>query len=107
MDYDSVSAKCATVDASRVPDEPMTDLAARDRAESELGDVLFVLANIGRRWGINPEDALRRSNAKFSRRFQAIEAAMKAQGLCMKEATLVEMEAAYQAAKSQEKNKLS
>ena len=97
----------ATVDASRVPDEPMTDLAARDRAESELGDVLFVLANIGRRWGINPEDALRRSNAKFSRRFQAIEAAMKAQGLSMKEATLVEMEAAYQAAKSQEKNKLS
>ena len=73
----------------------------------ELGDVLFVLANIGRRWGINPEDALRRSNAKFSRRFQAIEAAMKAQGLSMKEATLVDMEAAYQAAKSQEKNKLS
>ena len=94
----------ATVDASRVPDEPMTDLAARDRAESELGDVLFVLANIGRRWGINPEDALRRSNAKFSRRFQAIEAAMKAQGLSMKEATLVEMEAAYQAAKTAEKS---
>ena len=94
----------ATVDASRVPDGPMTDLAARDRAESELGDVLFVLANIGRRWGINPEDALRRSNAKFSRRFQAIEAAMKAQGLSMKEATLAEMEAAYQAAKTAEKS---
>ena len=94
----------ATVDAARVPDEPMTDLEARDRAESELGDVLFVLANIGRRWGINPEDALRRSNAKFSRRFQAIEAAMKAQGLSMKEATLVEMEEAYQAAKAVEKS---
>ena len=94
----------ATVDAARVPDEPMSDLAARDRAESELGDVLFVLANIGRRWGINPEDALRRSNAKFTRRFQAIEAAMKAQGLSMKEATLVEMEEAYQAAKAAEKS---
>ncbi len=93
----------ATVDAVRVPDEPIQDLAARDRAESELGDVLFVLANIGRRWGINPEDALRRSNAKFSRRFQAIEAAMKEQGVAMKEATLLEMEQAYQAAKAREK----
>jgi len=93
----------ATVDAVRVPDEPIPDLAARDRAESELGDVLFVLANIGRRWGINPEDALRRSNAKFSRRFQAIETAMKAQGLSMKDASLVEMEQAYQAAKAKEK----
>jgi len=93
----------ATVDAVRVPDEPIPDLAARDRAESELGDVLFVLANIGRRWGINPEDALRRYNAKFSRRFQAIETAMKAQGLSMKDASLVEMEQAYQAAKAKEK----
>ena len=93
----------ATVDAVRVPDEPIPDLAARDRAESELGDVLFVLANIGRRWGINPEDALRQSNAKFSRRFQAIEAAMKAQGLSMKDASLVEMEQAYQVAKAKEK----
>jgi tetrapyrrole methylase family protein / MazG family protein len=93
----------ATVDAERVPDEPIQDLAARDRAESELGDVLFVLANIGRRWGINPEEALRKSNAKFSRRFQAIEAAMKEQGVAMKEATLVEMEQAYQAAKAREK----
>ena len=58
----------ATVDAARVEDEPMSDSAMRDRAESELGDVLFVLANIGRRWGINPEEALRKSNAKFSRR---------------------------------------
>jgi len=46
---------------------------------------------------------LRRSNAKFSRRFQAIEAAMNAQGLSMKDASLVEMEQAYQAAKAKEK----
>ncbi len=92
----------ATVDAARVPDEPWSDPVARDRAESELGDVLFVLANIGRRWGINPEEALRRSNTKFSRRFQAIEAAIKAQGQSMHDATLVEMEDAYQMAKRRE-----
>lgn len=92
----------ATVDAVRVEDLPMSDSGTRDRAESELGDVLFVLANIGRRWGINPEEALRRSNAKFSRRFKAIEAAMKAQGRTMRDATLIEMEEAYQQAKQQE-----
>jgi uncharacterized protein YabN with tetrapyrrole methylase and pyrophosphatase domain len=93
----------ATVDAVRVPDQPINDLETRERAESELGDVLFVLANVGRRWGINPEEALRKSNAKFTRRFQAIEAAMKSLGREMKEATLIEMEEAYQAAKAKEK----
>ncbi len=91
----------ATVDADRLPDEPMA-AALQDKAESELGDVLFVLANIGRRWGINPEEALRRSNAKFSRRFQAIEEAMKQNGRSMHDATLREMEDAYQAAKRRE-----
>jgi tetrapyrrole methylase family protein/MazG family protein len=86
-----------------VPDQPISDIATRERAESELGDVLFVLANVGRRWGINPEEALRKSNAKFTRRFQAIEAAMKAMGLEMKDASLIEMEEAYQAAKAKEK----
>lgn len=94
----------ATVDAVRVPDVPISDAASRDRAESELGDVLFVLANIGRRWGINPEEALRKTNAKFSRRFQAIEAALKSQGRAMRDATIIEMEDAYQAAKAKEKN---
>ncbi|MCA9012595.1 MAG: nucleoside triphosphate pyrophosphohydrolase [Planctomycetaceae bacterium] len=91
----------ATVDAEVIPDKPLGS-ALRDKAESELGDVLFVLANIGRRWGINPEEALRRSNAKFSRRFQAIEDAMKCIGRSMHDATLREMEDAYQAAKRRE-----
>jgi tetrapyrrole methylase family protein/MazG family protein len=92
----------ATVDADVIPDQPFSDPAIKDKAESELGDVLFVLANIGRRWGLNAEEALRRSNAKFSRRFQAIELAMKQIGRSMKDATLREMEDAYQAAKLRE-----
>ncbi len=93
----------AGVDSDRVPDEPIQDPAAKDRAESELGDLLFVLANIGRRWGINPEEALRKSNAKFSRRFKAIESAVAAQGKTLKDVSLIEMEEAYQAAKRKEK----
>ncbi|MFO0979888.1 MAG: nucleoside triphosphate pyrophosphohydrolase [Planctomycetaceae bacterium] len=93
----------AGVDSDRIPDEPIQDPAAKDRAESELGDLLFVLANIGRRWGINPEEALRKSNAKFSRRFKAIESAVAAQGKTLKDVSLIEMEEAYQAAKRKEK----
>lgn len=92
----------ASITPEVIPDHPIEDAAERARVESELGDVLFVLANIGRRWGINPEEALRKSNAKFSRRFQAIETAMKNKGRSMEEATLAEMEAAYQAEKSRE-----
>ncbi|MFN9718098.1 MAG: nucleoside triphosphate pyrophosphohydrolase [Planctomycetota bacterium] len=95
----------ASVDYEKVPDVPISDAEARDRAESELGDVLFVVANIARRWGINPEEALRKSNAKFSRRFMAIERAIAGQGRLIQEATLQEMEAAYQAAKAQESRK--
>lgn len=93
----------AGVDSDRVPDEPILDPAAKDRAESELGDLLFVLANIGRRWGINPEESLRKSNAKFSRRFKAIESAVAAQGKTLRDVSLIEMEEAYQAAKRKEK----
>ena len=92
----------ASVEGTPVPDEPIDDPARLDRVESELGDVLFVIANIARRWGINPEEALRRSNAKFSRRFQAIESRVRASGKTMDQVTLQEMEEHYQAAKREE-----
>lgn len=92
----------AEVHSAPIADEPITDPRQRQRVEAELGDVLFVLANIARRWGVNPEEALRHSNAKFARRFEAIEAAMRATGRSLDEATLIEMEEAYQAAKRRE-----
>jgi len=92
-------------DTAVVPDEPWTDAARRERAESELGDVLFAVANIARRWGINPEEALRKTNARFTRRFQAIESAVRQSGRTLQEVTLPEMELIYQAYKCQEKAK--
>lgn len=92
----------AGVEAEHVADEPIDDPARRDRIEDELGDVLFVMANIARRWGINPEEALRRSNRKFSQRFQAIERGLAAAGRTIQEATLPEMEEHYQRAKRRE-----
>ncbi|MDB5387156.1 MAG: MazG family protein [Planctomycetaceae bacterium] len=95
----------ASVEATQFPqDAPQAPDAARlNRMEDELGDVLFVVANIARRWGISPEDALRRSNDKFARRFQAIERQVISAGGTMRETSLEEMEAIYDAVKRQEK----
>ncbi len=100
---DELPSVTPSATAAPVADEPWTDAARRDRAESELGDVLFAVANIARRWGINPEEALRKTNARFSRRFQAIEAAVRQSGRTLQQVTLPEMEAIYQAYKLQEK----
>ncbi len=85
-----------------VPDQPIRCSKRKERVQNELGDVLFVLANIARRWGISPEEALRESNAKFGRRFQAIETAMNRAGVSMEDASLLQMEEAYQKAKRRE-----
>ena len=89
----------ATVDAPVVPDAAIDDLNRQSRVEDELGDILFVIANIARRWKINPEEALRRSNSKFERRFRYIEAQLASHGRTLADATLVEMEELYQQGK--------
>lgn len=92
----------ASVEETVIPDALVDDPQRLARIEGELGDVLFVLANIARRWGINPEEALRRSNRKFSERFRAIERRVAAAGKTLEETSLVEMERYYQDAKSRE-----
>jgi len=93
----------ADVDLPVEPDPPAFDPARQDRIEDELGDALFVLANIARRWHINPEEALRRSQRKFEHRVRYIEEQLKAKGKTWHDATLAEMEALYQQGKSSQK----
>ncbi|VAX02860.1 Nucleoside triphosphate pyrophosphohydrolase MazG [hydrothermal vent metagenome] len=54
-----------------------------DRVEDEMGDVLFVASNLARKIGVDPEVALRRANAKFERRFAAMEALAAAEGVSL------------------------
>ena len=93
----------ASVDGPRTEDEPVDDDARQERIEGELGDVLFVIANIARRWQVNPEEALRKSNAKFERRFRYIETRLREQGLDIRDATIHQMEELYQEGKRQER----
>jgi MazG family protein len=69
------------------------------RAEEEMGDLLFSIANLARKLGIEPESALRQANAKFSERFEALERAFDAQGRSIHDATLEEMETEWVKAK--------
>ena len=85
--------------------ELKAELAADDRekARAELGDVLFVVANIARTLDIDPEDALRATNAKFARRFRHIEQALAARGKTPELSDLAEMDALWDEAKAAEK----
>ena len=73
-----------------------------DSIEDELGDVLFSVVNLARKLGVDPEQALRRTNGKFERRFRSVEAAVRADNGQMEETSLDVMEAHWQAAKAQE-----
>ncbi|MAU45271.1 MAG: nucleoside triphosphate pyrophosphohydrolase [Yangia sp.] len=74
-----------------------------DHVEEEFGDLLFVMANLARHLDIDPEAALRAANAKFTRRFGEVEAALAAQGRRPEHSTLAEMDALWDAAKAREK----
>ena len=76
--------------------------ASPDRLEDEIGDLLFAVANLARHLKIDPENALRSTNAKFIRRFRAIEKALAGQNRTLAEASLDEMESLWQAAKAAE-----
>jgi ATP diphosphatase len=75
----------------------------RDRIEDEIGDLLFSVTNLARHFDIDPERALRRTNAKFERRFKAIEEALQKQDRSLNEASLDEMEELWVAAKMAER----
>ena len=75
----------------------------RDRIEDEIGDLLFSVTNLARHFSIDPEQALRRTNAKFERRFASVELALRSQGRSLNQASLDEMEELWVAAKRAER----
>ncbi|HEY1224916.1 MAG TPA: nucleoside triphosphate pyrophosphohydrolase [Brevundimonas sp.] len=74
-----------------------------DKAREELGDLLFVMANLARKLGVEPEDALRGANAKFVRRFAFIEAELAKDGRTPEQSDLAEMDSLWDAAKAAER----
>jgi len=81
------------------------EVAAGDveKARQEMGDVLFVVANLARALDVDPEDALRATNAKFVRRFRYIERRLAERGTSPEASDLAEMDALWNEAKAAEK----
>ena len=80
-----------------------SDSGDEDAIEDEFGDLLFVIANLSRHLNVDPESALRRANAKFTRRFAHIEQTILAAGKSLEDASLEDMEALWTQAKNLER----
>lgn len=74
-----------------------------EKTFEEFGDLLFVMANLARHWGIDPEAAIRATNSKFERRFAYIEAQLAQSDRTPSDSTLAEMDALWDAAKQNER----
>ena len=111
FDWPEISEVLAKIDEEL--DELKTEIAsgaataggaATDRVEDELGDVLLTVVNLARHLKIAPEDALRRANRKFERRFRMIEQALLKDGRVMCDTPLDQLEELWQAAKGVERD---
>ncbi len=90
--FDKLREELGELDAARAD-------GAQEKIEDEVGDLLFVLVNVARFLQVDPEQALRKTNAKFRRRFAHVEEGLDAQGKTLDAATIGEMEELWQAAK--------
>jgi MazG family protein len=79
------------------------DAGEQAKAREELGDLLFVVANLARKLDVEPEDALRSANAKFARRFAFIERSLGAGGRSPEQSDLAEMDGLWDQAKAAER----
>ena len=90
--------KSAIADETREAGAPASKMVTE-----EFGDLLFVMANVARHLGVDPEASLRDANAKFVRRFRSIEAALRAEGRAPEDSTLEEMDQLWDEAKAAER----
>lgn len=76
------------------------------RAQEELGDLLFVLANVGRFLQINPEQALRKTIQKFLSRFHYVEISLRKKGKSLRQSNLIEMDQLWEEAKRRKRKRI-
>ena len=77
--------------------------APREKIEEEIGDLLFALANVARKCGIEPEEALNKANAKFIRRFHYVEKRCREDEIALVDAGLERLDAYWNEIRQREK----
>ncbi|MFC3615009.1 nucleoside triphosphate pyrophosphohydrolase [Lutimaribacter marinistellae] len=105
FDWPDASHVLAKITEEAAELEEARDSMDADALEDEFGDLLFVIVNLGRHLGLEAETALRRTNAKFTRRFEAVEAALAEKGKRPEDSTLEEMDELWDAAKHRERTR--
>lgn len=103
FDWDDVALVVGKIHEEAAEVEHAVAAGDRDAIEDEIGDLFCAVANLARHAGVDPEAAVRRSNAKFERRFRAIEAALARQGRTPADSDLEEMDALWNEAKAAER----
>lgn len=90
--WDKVKEEIAEVEAEMKSGD-------KDRLEEEFGDLIFSIINAARLYGVNPDNALEKTNRKFIKRFNFLEAKAKEMGKSLKDMTLAEMDAIWEESK--------
>jgi MazG family protein len=99
FDWNNAGEVLAKLDEERVEFAEACAQGSHDRIEDEMGDLLFVLVNLARFYKVDPEQALRRTNMKFRRRFEHIERRLADRGKQVSGTPIEELEALWQEAK--------
>ena len=102
FDWDDAGAVMAKVQEELSELQDASRRGQADDVEEELGDVLFAVVNLARHLGVEPENALRRANTKFARRFTALEDRLDERGVSLRDATAEELDAEWQRIKADE-----
>ncbi|MEW6644253.1 MAG: nucleoside triphosphate pyrophosphohydrolase [Pseudomonadota bacterium] len=102
FDWNDARAVLAKIREETDEIEAALDAGQSEEVAAEVGDLMFVLVNLARHVGADPEASLRNANTKFERRFGFIEHALAARGVAPADATLDEMDALWNEAKRQE-----
>ncbi len=100
-EIDELQAEIDRMETAKAGGSEIEAIAAADSMEAEFGDLLFSLINAARLYKINPDNALERTNQKFIRRFNYIEAKAAEQQKPLRDMTLGEMDALWNEAKKQ------
>jgi MazG family protein len=100
FDWENISQVVAKVHEELAELESASEGKQQKEIESEIGDLLFTIVNLARFLNVDPEQALRATNAKFRRRFAQVEKGLAERGKSFSQSTLDEMEALWQEAKS-------
>jgi MazG family protein len=103
FDWDQTTDVVSKIEEEVAELRRAVDGETRERVEEEMGDLLFSIAQLARKLGVEPESALRKANEKFSARFEQVEHAFEARGASVHGAPLEAMEAEWRAIKDRER----